>query len=179
MSAPAIDDDFAGLCARVRQLCGLDLLQYRREQMERRVRSWVQRRGAAGLDVYWDLLRRDPDELDAFLERVTINVSHLWRHEEQWEAVRSGVLPALGGHVRAWSAGSANGAEAYTLAAICRSAGVEADILGTDLDRRMVEVARAGVFSAEDARFAPREALERWFQPVSGGWRAGSELRSL
>jgi len=66
----------------------VDLMQYKRGQMERRVRTWVQRRGAASLPVYGDLLRRDPDELDAFLDRVTINVSHLWRHEEQWDALR-------------------------------------------------------------------------------------------
>ena len=174
------DDDFALLCDRVRMLSGVDLLQYKREQMERRVREWASRRGAASLAVYGDLLRRDPDELDAFLDRATINVSRLWRHEDQWEALRP-LLATLvrGGRLRAWSAGCSHGAEAYTLAAICREAlpGVEVDILGTDLDRRMIERARAGVFTGGDAH-APHEALTRHFEPLSGGvWRAGPALR--
>jgi chemotaxis protein methyltransferase CheR len=69
-AAEARVDDYAALCEKVRRLCGADLTQYERGRMESRVRAWVQRRGAASLDVYADLLRRDPDELDAFLDRV-------------------------------------------------------------------------------------------------------------
>jgi chemotaxis protein methyltransferase CheR len=178
-------DDYARLCETVRLLCGVDLMQYKRGQMERRVRTWVQRRGAAGLAVYGDLLRRDPDELDAFLDRVTINVSHLWRHEEQWDALRRDILPALAaaaGRVRAWSAGSSYGAEAFTLAAICKEAVPRAavSIVGTDLDRRMVARARTGEFSAEDARTAPATLLHRHFEPLEGGaWRATRALRTM
>jgi chemotaxis protein methyltransferase CheR len=176
-------DDFTALCEKVRQLCGVDLLQYKRGQMERRVRTWVQRRGAASLPVYADLLRRDPDELDAFLDRVTINVSHLWRHEEQWEALRKEILPAVAkdrGRIRAWSAGSSYGAEAYTLAAICKEAAPAASVSinGTDLDRRMVARARTGVFTAEDARVAPPALLRKHFEAIEGGgWRASAALR--
>ena len=178
------EDDFAVLCARVRRLCGIDLLQYRRVQMERRVRSWARRRGADSLAVYGERLRHDPDELDAFLDRVTINVSHLWRHEDQWESLRTDVLPPLAalGRVRAWSAGCSYGAEAYTLAAVCRETapGARVEIVGTDLDRRVVDRARVGVFSAEDARAAPDAALARHFEPTrSGGWRARPELQAM
>jgi chemotaxis protein methyltransferase CheR len=177
--------DYETLCERVRLLCGVDLLQYKRGQMERRVRTWVQRRGAASLPVYGDLLRRDPDELDAFLDRVTINVSHLWRHEEQWDALQKDVLPeiaARNGRVRAWSAGSSYGAEAFTLAAVCREAvpRVTTSIVGTDLDGRMVSRARTGEFSAEGARNAPAALLHRHFEPLEGGaWRASRELRQM
>ena len=48
-------DDFAGLCELVRRLCGVDLLQYKRGQMERRVRTFAQRRGTSmgvtGIDL--------------------------------------------------------------------------------------------------------------------------------
>jgi len=178
-------DDYASLCEKVRLLCGVDLMQYKRGQMERRVRTWVQRRGAASLPVYGDLLRRDPDELDAFLDRVTINVSHLWRHEEQWDVLHKEILPELAarsGRVRAWSAGSSYGAEAFTLAAVCKDAVPRASvsIVGTDLDRRMVARARSGEFSAEDARTAPAALLHRHFEPLEGGaWRAGRELRTM
>ena len=177
--------DYETLCERVRLLCGVDLLQYKRDQMERRVRTWVQRRGTASLSVYGDLLRRDPDELDAFLDRLTINVSHLWRHEKQWDALQKDVLPEIAsrsGGVRAWSAGSSYGAEAFTLAAICREAVSRAttSIVGTDLDRRMVARARTGEFSAEDARTAPAALLHRHFEPLEGGsWRASRELRQM
>jgi chemotaxis protein methyltransferase CheR len=40
--APA--DDFTPFCEAVRAICGVDLLQYKRAQMERRIRTWTARR---------------------------------------------------------------------------------------------------------------------------------------
>ena len=110
-------DDFTALCELVRGLCGVDLLQYKRGQMERRVRSFAQRRGTPDLTAYGARLKAEKEELDAFLDRVTINVSHLWRHEDQWTALGTQILPELAekGRVRCWSAGSSYGAEAFTL----------------------------------------------------------------
>ena len=117
-------DDFVALCELVRTLCGVDLGQYKRNQMERRVRTWTERRGTPDLAEYGQRLRRDPAELDAFLDRVTINVSHLWRHEDQFEVLRTKILPELAERrrLKIWSAGCSYGAEAYTIAAICREA---------------------------------------------------------
>ena len=88
-------DDFVALCELVRTLCGVDLGQYKRNQMERRVRTFAERRGTPDLAEYGKQLRKDPQELDAFLDRVTINVSHLWRHEDQFEVLRTKLLPEL------------------------------------------------------------------------------------
>jgi chemotaxis protein methyltransferase CheR len=176
-------DDFAALCELVRRLCAVDLLQYKRGQMERRVRTWAQRRGTPDLAAYGKRLQAEPEELDAFLDRVTINVSHLWRHEDQWTALAKSILPELAqrGRIRAWSAGCSYGAEAFTLAAVAKEAvpRTRIEIHGTDLDRRMVARARTGTFTPEDARTAPVKTLERWFDKTpEGGWQAKAELRS-
>ena len=176
-------DEYSAFCEGVRRLCEVDLLQYKRGQMERRIRSFATRRGATGLEAYLSVLRSEPGELDEFLDRVTINVSQLWRNPEQWDVLARHVVPELAaaGSVRAWSAGCSYGAEAYTLAATCLQAAPDAGVAieGTDIDRRMVERARAGRFSADDARSAPATALERWFEPVGDDWVAGRELRAL
>jgi chemotaxis protein methyltransferase CheR len=177
-------DEYVAFCDGVRRLCGIDLLQYKRNQMERRIRTFAERRGAADLASYLELLRRDPAEADAFLDRVTINVSQLWRHPDQWELLAREIVPELAaeGRVRAWSAGCSYGAEAYTLAAVCLEVAPQAriEIEGTDIDRRMVARAREGRFSAEDARSAPEAKLRRWFDPApDGGWVAKEELRRV
>jgi chemotaxis protein methyltransferase CheR len=177
-------DDFVVLCELVRRLCAVDLLQYKRGQMERRVRTFAQRRGSTDLAEYGARLKADREELDAFLDRVTINVSHLWRHEDQWSSLGDTILPELAerGQVRCWSAGCSYGAEAFTLGAVAREAvpAARVEIHGTDLDRRMVARARAGLFSAEDARTAPPALLKRWFDPVDdGGWQAKPDLMRM
>jgi chemotaxis protein methyltransferase CheR len=148
------------------------------------VRTWAERRGTPDLADYGRRLRADADELDAFLDRVTINVSHLWRHEDQFEILRTKILPELAERrrLKIWSAGSSYGAEAYTIAAICREAiaHVPVEIQGTDLDKRMVARAREGRFSVEDARTSPKSVLARHFKPLpDGGWEAKPELKRM
>jgi chemotaxis protein methyltransferase CheR len=176
-------DEFMEFCEGVRVLCQVDLAQYKRGQMERRVRSFAERKGITDLGDYLILLRRSADEVDEFLDRVTINVSQLWRNPEQWALLAERVIPELaaGGRIRCWSAGASYGAEAYTLAATCRAIApaTTVSILGTDIDKRMVERAREGFFTDEDGRTAPPLQLERWFEPVTGGFQAKDELKRL
>jgi len=176
-------DDYVAFCNGVRALADIDLLKYRRRQMERRVRSFAVRRGHAALTAYLRALRGDEHALDEFLDRVTINVSNLWRNPEQWELLERRIVPELarGGTLRAWSAGCSYGAEPYTLAAVCRLAApaATATILGTDLDRRAIERARrGGEFTDEDIRDAPRLPLERFFALEGRHWRPAAELRA-
>ena len=179
-------DEYEAFCEGVRSLTSIDLLQYKRGQMERRIRSFAQRRGVTDLPAYLARLRGDRAELEEFLDRVTINVSQLWRNPEQWTVLEREVLPELigaapAGRVRAWSAGCSYGAEAYTLAALFRQLdrSTRAQIVGTDIDKRMVERAKLGRFSDEDARSASRTVLERWFAREGDQWQASRELQAL
>jgi chemotaxis protein methyltransferase CheR len=176
-------DDYVAFCEGLHQICGVDLSHYKRPQMERRLRSFFARKGITLLTDCLDALRTDKTELDALLDRVTINVSQLWRHPEQWARLERNVLPELAsaGQVRAWSAGCSYGAEATTLAAVCAQAipTARVKITGTDIDKRMIERARAGVFSAEDARGVDIKDMERAFERVPEGWRAKDALRRM
>ncbi len=177
-------DDYLDFCEGIRRLTGIDLGQYKRPQMERRIRSFAESRAAASLPDYLRRLSDDRAQLESFLDRMTINVSQLWRNPEQWDRIATSVLPELAeaGRIRCWSAGCSYGAEAYTLAALCRSTvpAASAEVHGTDIDGRMVERARAGVFSEADARSAPPAELKRWFDRTENGdWQARAELRML
>ena len=179
----AAADEYVAFCEGVRRLCQIDLLQYKRGQMERRIRSFAERRGIVRLTEYLSLLREREDELDEFLDRVTINVSQLWRNPEQWRALAEDVIPQLAarGRIRAWSAGCSYGAEAFTLAAVCAEYAPSArvEIRGTDIDPRMVARAGEGRFTAEDVRSAPPGLLTQFFEPDGEGWRAAAELRRV
>lgn len=178
-------DDYVSFCEGIRRLTGIDLLQYKRGQMERRIRTFASTRGGAELPAYLARLAGEPSELEAFLDRVTINVSQLWRNPQEWVSLARDVLPELAqtGRIRVWSAGSSYGAEAYTLAALTLETVHRArlELLGTDIDPRMVERAREGRFSDEDARSAPPDALRRWFErdEAGHGWVARPELKAV
>jgi chemotaxis protein methyltransferase CheR len=176
-------DDYVEFCTFLRKLTGIDLSQYKRPQMERRLRTFYANKGLNSLTDAIAYLHGEPAQLEQLLDRITINVSQLWRNPEQWELIQTQLLPELAqsGQVRAWSAGCSYGAEAYTLATICHVAlpGKRVSIHGTDIDKRMVERARLGVFSEDDARTAPEKLMNIGFDRVEEGWRAKLNLRAI
>jgi chemotaxis protein methyltransferase CheR len=183
--APAVrpaTDDYLAFCGGIQRLAGIDLRQYKRGQMERRIRSFARRKGSDDLADYLAVLQADTDSLADFLDRMTINVSQLWRNPEQWTLIGTRILPELaatGRALAAWSAGCSYGAEAYTLAALCREhiPRTRVAITGTDIDERMVQRARRGHFSADDARTAPPALLAKYFDAApDGGLQARREL---
>lgn len=182
------DDDFERFCKGISQLLGVDLSLYKRKQMERRARGLASRHHAESLDDYLTMLETDPEQLDTFMERMTITVSQLWRNTDIFEAIEHEVLPELNERagprrLQLWSAGCSYGAEAFTLAAVCLEMGEKLNrapaIKGTDINPRMVERAKRGWYTDEDARDAPVELLEKYFERGEGGWNAGNEIRKL
>ena len=53
-------DEYLTFCEGVRRIAGLDLTQYKRPQMERRIRTFIERRGHEGLSAYLRVIRSNP-----------------------------------------------------------------------------------------------------------------------
>src|SRR5690349_1853097 len=149
--------------------------------MERRIRTYVDRKAAPTLTAFLRHIQASPSDLDDFLDRITINVSELYRNPDQYELLRTRVLPELrpaAGGARVWSAGCSYGAEAYTLATMLRDAGAARfQVIGTDIDRRVLQRAERGWFSAADMRSVPPRIRDRYFEARDGGFRASDDLR--
>jgi len=181
---PLYSDEYTQFCDGIRRLTGIDLAQYKRPQMERRIRSFADRRGITSLNAYLTALADDPAQLEQFLDRVTINVSQLWRNPEQFVRLAMDVIPGLAetGRIRCWSAGCSYGAEAYTLAALCKTVAPSAaiEVRGTDIDSRIIARAREACFSPDDMRSVPVSDARRWFDQLPDGrFQAKPELRML
>ncbi len=146
-------------------LCGVDLNAYRKPQLLRRLRSLLERKRADSLYGLARLLE-EPDELEEFKVFLTINVSEFFRNQQWFAQLEQEVLPQLpAGPLRVWSAGCANGAEAYTLAMVLRRQrpGIRHYILGTDVDGPSLTRARAAVYTATDVKAVPEDILRREF----------------
>lgn len=185
---PLPPGDFENFCEGVKDLLGVDLSLYKRKQMERRARGLASRNHVETLTEYLELLRKDAILLDKFMERMTITVSQLWRNTDIFEAIETQILPELDERagvrrLKLWSAGCSYGAEPYTLAATCLEMRDKLSrlpaIKGTDINPRMIERAKRGFYTDEDARDAPPHLLEKYFERGNGGWTAKPELRQL
>ncbi|HTI32527.1 MAG TPA: protein-glutamate O-methyltransferase CheR [Miltoncostaea sp.] len=183
----ALTPDYERFCGGVKQLCGIDLFQYRPGQMERRLRSFARRSGHGDLDGYLTALKRDVAARSAFLDHMTINVSELFRNPERFLELEQRFIPELlagarGRGLRVWSAGCSYGAEPYTLAILLKEAGprLAHELVATDIDETILARAREGYFTDADLQQVTPARRQRWFdrQP-DGRMRVKPELRAM
>ncbi len=177
--------DYERFCGGVKSLCEIDLSQYRRAQMERRLRTFARRAGHDDLDSYLSVLRQDVVARAAFLDHMTINVSELFRNPERFEELERDYLPELlagstSRGLRVWSAGCSYGAEPYTLAVQLDELAPRAahDLVATDIDQTILARAREGVFTEQDLQNVSPARRKKYFTALpDGGWQANPELR--
>ena len=162
---------------RLHERFGFDLGAYKTEQMERRTRQWMGRRGVATMAALIRLLERDERARSEFLDYLTINTSQFFRDPPTWELLRSRVLPGLlasFGRLRIWSAGCSIGAEPYTLAIILDEMGEAGRhlLLATDIDEEALARAREAEYHELHLTTVPEAVRRRYFtRTPSGAWR--------
>jgi chemotaxis protein methyltransferase CheR len=180
----------AELAALVRRETGNDLpegrLDFLREAAERRARAtgsadlaaYVQALGAGALKGEWELLA----------SLVTIKESSFYRVPQQWERLRTTVLPELARRragsrrLRVWSAACAAGEEPATMALVLADApqlaGWDWSILATDLDPEALAHAERGLYGARAVASVPPAQLAAGFRPRGGLWELDPQLRA-
>ncbi|HXG25137.1 MAG TPA: protein-glutamate O-methyltransferase CheR [Chthonomonadales bacterium] len=175
--------DYEAFKQNVLRKSGIDLDLYRQEQMYRRLKGMLERTRLETFDEYFRLIESDPKEWAAFLDRITINVSELFRNPEKWEQLRDEVLaPWLkqGKQLRVWSAGCAMGAEPYTLAMILHdlSPGMRHYLLATDIDEQTLEQAKQGIYTAEAVKHVPMTYRHKYLRKRGDKYEVSPTLRS-
>lgn len=177
--------DFSNFKRKVKFAYGLDLDAYKRPQMERRLRANMDRCGADTFQQYYSLMEKNKTLADEFLDRVTINVSELFRNPDQFEVLRTKVIPELlnkkPGGLSVWSAGCSYGAEAYTLATILDETAPAGrhSILATDIDDRMLVRGKNGVFQESEMRNVTSSRITKYFDKSDAGYTAKASLKKI
>ncbi len=182
------DAAYAALFAKLERERGFRGTLYRQKCLRRRVAVRMRARGLSEVDNYAALLDRDPSEYERLLRVLTINVSKFFRNPETWDVIKSVVLPDLmdRNDLLVWSAGSAAGEEAYSLAILmwdwlAERGRVWPDgirIVGTDIDIASLDAARNAEYTEAALAETPPLVRQRWFE---GGpaWRLREPIRSL
>lgn len=167
----------------VLELTGIDLDQYKSTQLERRLSTIMKRSAVGDLTEYGRLLRQSPEQVQAFKDFFTINVSEWLRNPEKFEELGTRVLPDLMAYrrpLRIWSAGCSNGSEPYSVAMLL----AEMDpmeqhyLLATDLDEQILAQARAGRYQEKDVKNVTRLRRQRFLRQAGEGWEVTPALRS-
>lgn len=181
-------ESFAAIAALVRARSGIVLTPDKGYMLETRLAPILKREGMASLDMLALRLRDIRAERLArdVTEALTTNESSFFRDGKPFDHLRR-LLPGLvagrpaGHRLRIWSAACSTGQEAYSVAMILSELGMrQAEILGTDLSREVVEKAREGFFTQfEVQRGLPVQMLVKHFRQEGARWQVRPELRAM
>jgi chemotaxis protein methyltransferase CheR len=153
---------------------------YKEKCLRRRIAVRMRARGVHSFTDYMRVLDGDDVEWDKLMDALTINVTKLFRNWETYALLADNIVPALWAahteQIQVWSAGCSSGEEPYSLATLFYRAGEKSGraatpqrvrILGTDIDKRSLDAARAARFDDDAFADTPAEYRERYFTAES------------
>ena len=168
----------------------VDLAGFRRGRLKQQLEHRAVACEAGSIAEYLEHLPGNARELDALLRALRMQATGFFRDPELWKRLQTTILPALIENrreihsLRMWSAGCANGQEAYSLAiATGEALGPEnpkwnVRIFATNMDRAAIQQARRGAYPRMLLKGMPERHLERWFVPrADGKYQIRRELR--
>jgi len=190
VSTPPSNGELEALLEYLHERRNFDFRGYKRASLSRRIFKRMQAIGVDDYQRYIEVLEANPGEFAELFNTILINVTSLMRDPEAWAALGASVIPAIvdakdSDHpIRVWSAGTASGEEAYSLAVLF------ADALGEDRFRRSVKIyatdadsdaladARHGRYSEADlVRAFGEERTSRFFEVENGYGTFRGDLR--
>ena len=177
----------------LRRVRGLDLSDYRRSTLERRLAARMARLRLKDPGEYLQRLRSDPSECDRLIEAIVIKVSSFFRDPLVFELLAHRVLPLImerhrrehTRQIRVWSAGCAAGEEAYSVAILLAQALEDEDfpwlpyICATDISPQALAAAQTGRYRRESLETTQLGILDRFFRPTAEGFEVIPEIRRM
>lgn len=193
VSYPFSDDDFAVIARRARADFGLYLTQAKKDLVYSRLTKRLRHLGLADFGTYCRLIESPAgsEERMAMLSALTTNVTHFFREEHHFTALRDTILPPLiaaarsGGRLRLWSAGCSAGQEPYSLALtilqLCPDAArYDIRILASDVDPAILARARDGIYDMDEIKSLPERLRQQHVVDLGGNRaRIGEAPRAL
>lgn len=175
--------DFEEFYAWTNQHLELDLSSYKQRQLQRRITTVMENAGTKSLQTYSQLITTNPSIREKFLDYITINVTDFYRNPELFnefeKIVESTLMPEFG-KLKIWSAACSIGSEPYTLAMIAQDKNIQLQdrILATDLDSKVLERGKTGIYKPFELKNMDDELIEKHFIEKDGKFQINASLKS-
>lgn len=189
---PLADGEFRLLRDLIREYCGIFFDDGSRFLLERRLSRRLKLHHLNDFRDYYRLLlydKRKEDELTAAVEVLTVNETFFFREKNQLKAFSDEILPEIREinrekkKVRIWSAGCSTGEEPYTIAMLILEYGGlygwDIEILGSDINQRVLTTARRGVYRKNSFRTAEPYLIRKYFKEEDGSFLISEDVKRL
>lgn len=193
-NTPLSDDVFRLLRDLIHDYCGIFFDDGSKFLLQRRLNRRLEQRQLKTFEQYYHFLRYDrkrDEELAVLVDNLTTNETYFFREAPQLRAFSEEILPELRERLadrkrlRIWSAGCSTGEEPYTIAIMLLESGDwwrdwEIEIIGSDINQRVLHTARKGVYKKNAHRATSPEMLSRYFLDEGrGDYRIIDRVREL
>ena len=191
---PLPDDVFRLLRDFIHGYCGIYFDDGSKFLLERRLSRRLEQHRLKSFEEYYHFLRYDrkrEEELVILVDNLTTNETYFFRESAQLRAFSEEILPelrkTLAGRktLRIWSAGCSTGEEPYTIAILLLESGDwwrdwQVEILGSDINQRVLHTARKGVYKKSAHRATSPDMLAKYFVPdEKGDFRILDKVKEL
>jgi chemotaxis protein methyltransferase CheR len=187
------DDVFRLLRDLITDYCGIYFDDSSKYLIERRLSRRVKIHNFDDFRDYYRYLlydRRKEEELSAIIDILTVNETYFFREKNQLSAFIDEICLELKElrkdlrSLRIWSAGCSSGEEPYTLAMLILEKpqffrGWNIEIVGSDINQRVLQIARKGVYKKNSFRSMDEYYLKKYFKETDEGNEINEEVKKL
>ena len=185
------DDGFRALTEKITRESEFRCTSYKDKCVRRRIAVRMRARGAETYSQYARLLDADCNEYEHLLDALTVNVTKFFRNPATYAVIARHVVPDLwdrGNQINIWSAGSASGEEAYSLAALFHEHANNLNelaqlgrisVIGSDIDRASLDAANRAVYLPASFTDTSPELLGRLFPSLGDRRTVLATMRAI
>lgn len=191
--APKEDSALKKIFIILRSAMGNDFSQYKTTTVYRRIERRMAINQIEKTEDYVRYLQQSKTEAEALYYDLLIGVTQFFRDADAFRVLEESGIPAIfadkpeGSALRVWVPCCSTGEEAYSIAILlseymeAHSLNYPVQIFVTDIDRRAVAAARAGVYPAGIASDISPERLRRFFspEPSANAYRINKSIRDM
>lgn len=187
--------ELAAIFRLFRSRYGVDFTLYRENTIHRRIERRMQLKHANSLIDYFQLLVESDAEVESLYRDLLVEVTHFFRNAQAFQRLRDEIIPKIlrqvsrpDDEIRVWVPGCATGEEAYSIAMLLDDAISQHEdfitppsvkVFATDVHRSSLEIASAGVYSAEAVASVPEDLRQRYFAHHGSLFHVNRDLRKL
>jgi chemotaxis protein methyltransferase CheR len=175
-------DDLRRFCEFLYAKTGILYGENKRFYIERRLAERMKQTATRSFSAYFAVLRSDATEIEQLINAFTVNETYFYREELQFRCLSRSLLPEIvtkrkpGDLVRIWSVPCSTGEEPYSIAIWLLENwplvdAYHIEIVGSDIDTRVLSEAATGQYGERALSRLPRELVGRYFEPERSGQR--------
>ena len=166
---------------------GIHFTATNRSILESRLKEQLRTKSVPDVKTYFGIISKDKEELKAFLDSITTNLTRFFRNQAHFDALEHYVIPELmkaktgSTTIKIWSAGCSTGEEPYTIAMLLSEIlppPWRYEIIASDISLKCLMTGKEGFYANNRVEGIPENYLKKYFNKVEGGYKVNPDIMS-